>query len=136
MASYNKAKLLRLLEQRHGTHLALTDLSDRAREAREDFRHHREMNRRAGSAGATSFRKVERLLARPLVEAEAIQREEVEDAGLHYPNWARYLAAWRKMTRLEQQIGAAKTEFDSFAVVPRLCEAVRDWGFRDPELEI
>lgn len=136
MASYNKAKLLRLLEQRHSAHLALTDLSSRAREAREDFRHHQGINRRAGSTGSASLRKVERLLALPLVEAETIQREEVEEAGLHYPNWARYLAAWRKLIRLEQQNEAAKTEFDDFAVVPRLCEAVRDWGFRNPELEI
>lgn len=150
MASYDKPKLLALMEQRRAAHLNLTDLSGRLRDARE------EMSAAKNRIDADSRRLrlpdgfLNRLLALPTNEALSLSAEEVgtyadhpgEDAqryktGIIFSVYRQYIQARDKAARLKEAEENAQNDFsERFGIVPHLIAAVREWGFADPELEM
>lgn len=150
MASYNRSKLQQMMEQRRGAHLALRDMGERLRDARDDRERLKASIRSAAAQVRASPAFVDRMLALPLEEASRLPCAEVQgyerqsgnkletySTGINFDMFQKYLAARRKVDRLEQQYGAASADFEErFAIVSRLLDAVRAWGFRNPEMEL
>jgi DNA-directed RNA polymerase specialized sigma54-like protein len=40
------------------------------------------------------------------------------------------------VNRLDEQLRTARENHEQFAIVSRLIDAVREWGFTDPQLEM
>lgn len=150
MPSYDKPKLLKMLEQRRAAFLGLRDLNERLRDAQAQRAHLSGAIRSAATEQGANFDAIDRLLAMPVDAARRLSKEEVEIyeielgsrvqrylSGISFETFQRYLDAREKVERLQQQLCHAQEAIDArFAIVPRLIEAVRGWGFRDPELEI
>lgn len=150
MASYDKQKLLALMEQRRAAHLALTDLSDRWRDAKDSEATITNHIRIAGIEYHAPSGFVDRLLALPLNEAAALTADEVQgytrqigdvthryQTEVNFQNFQNYVKAREKKERLAERLEPARAEFnDRFAIIPQLRAAVRAWGFSDPELEV
>ncbi len=146
MASYDKPKLLALLERKRRAYLALNDLSDRAQDARSDVSRLKiALLSTAQSFGSPAV--AERLISLPLADAQALSRADVEDyadakgtrrpTGLNVQTWESYLSARTKLERRLAEAQELRASAESeFAIVPRLLDAVREWGFRDPSLEV
>lgn len=146
MASYDKEKLLRLMNEREASHHALRHLGGRARDAKLRCRHLEDVLRR----NAARLEVAEKLLAMPVAEAVALEREQVEgymerrgdvtikrQSRISYAAFQEYLAAREKSDRLAATYAeSSQAHQERFAIVPRLRDAVMDWGFRDPELEM
>lgn len=146
MASYDKSKLLALMEQRHAAQLSLSDLSSRLREAAQE----REVVKGAIKANSQSARLpdgfLNRLLTLETNEALSLTVDEVqthkEGAVSYYTNinfatYRRYILARDKAARLGETYESANNDFsERFGIVASLRNAVREWGFADPELEM
>lgn len=149
MPSYDKQKLLALLERRRRAHSALTDLSARWRDAKADkvFIENHIRNAALGHRAPAGF--VERLLSLPLLEVATMTAADIQgydrkignvthryQTGVNFQTYQNYIKAREKEKRLAEQLAGAKHEFEHFAITPRLRDAVRAWGFTDPELEL
>lgn len=150
MASYDKAKLLTLMEQRRAAHLNLTDLSGRLRDAQEE----RVTAKNRIDADSRRLRLpdgfLNRMLTLPTNEALSLSADEVgtyqdhpgEDAprfktGIIFSVYRQYIQARDKAARLKESYESAQNDFsDRFGIVPLLIDAVREWGFADPALEM
>jgi hypothetical protein len=150
MATYDKEKILGLLERRRAAGMNLRDLSDRAREERATISRMRQTMER-NAMGRAPAAVIERLLDLPLQKALALQKDDVcgyaierkgggEDrhiTGIVFETWLQYQGARQKHERLVASEATLRAEFDEqFGVVPRLLDAIREWGFNNPELEV
>lgn len=149
MASYDKAKLTRLLERRRAAYITLRDYNDRAREAREALgRHAGHLRACAAERGAGDA--VDSLMRLPLAEAGALTRSQVESheiqrggnafmvlTGVGFSQWREYLALRGKAERLQGEADKVQQSIEQqFGILPSLLEAVKKWGFANPELEV
>ena len=149
MPSYDKQKLLALMEARRAAHLALTDLGDRWRATRDSKAALASRIRAAAVEYRAPAGFVERLLSLPLAEASTLSADEVQgyerrsenttyrhQTGVNFASFQRYIAIREKEEHLSAQFAVAGRDFDDrFSIVPRLRDAVLAWGFSDPELE-
>lgn len=145
MPSYDKPKLMKLLEGRHTAMLQRRDISHRHQEARSDLSRPRSaLERSAHAAGAHDH--IERLLRLPLAKAIELTKDEVTvynrpgnpqrfNANINFEEWKSYLAGLARVERLAGEV-AAQEGNEQFAIIPKLLEAVQDWGFRDPMREM
>lgn len=150
MPSYDKPKLLVLMEQRRAAHLMITDLSDRWRDAKDSNASIAARIRSDGIEYRAPSEFVERLLALPLAEAAVLTADDVQgyvrqignvthrySTGLNFQNFQRYVETREIEKRLAERLATARAEFNErFAIVPRLRSAILTWGFTDPELEL
>lgn len=148
MASYDKPKLLKMLEQRRAAHAVARDLSERLRDARGSLSHIRNVIHI--DARSTPSDVLDRLLNMPIEQARQLPKELVEKyeatVGKHthtysshisYANYMNFIEARGVVERLQQQQQAAAGEdLERFAICDSLCEAVQSWGFKDPMKEI
>lgn len=147
MASYDKAKLTRLLERRRAAYITLRDYNDRAREAREALV--RKANYLRDWAGGAAD-AVEGMMRLPLAEAAELTRGKIESyevlnrgqvvslrTGVRFDQWGEYLALRGKAERLQGEADKVQQSIEQqFGIVPSLLEAVKKWGFANPELEV
>jgi hypothetical protein len=150
MASYDKSKLLQLLELRRAAFLQLRDANDRFSDARTERERYRNSILTDASDKRVPNDFLDRMLKLPTNDALALSADEVEIYSVQYDNevrryktgiglnlYRRFIAARDKAARLGELHDRAQTDIDErFGIVPRLVEAVREWGFTDPELEI
>lgn len=145
MPSYDKPKLMKLLERQHTFMLQRRDISNRHQEARTDLSRPRAaLERGAHAAGAHDH--IERLLNLPLAEAAKLTKEEVTSyqrpgnaqrftANISFADWGSYLGGRMRLERLAGEVAAHESNAQ-FAIVPKLLEAVSGWGFHDPMREM
>lgn len=153
MPSYDKEKLLRMMQERHIGFLAVRDLRDRQRNVRMQIE---SMKRRirecAASMGANDH--AEGLLHLSLADAAALTTEAVESyvqvqhrssgvieqkfqSGIGYAMWTEFNHLRERYERQENEVGRIQASADErYAILPGLMEAVRRWGFSDPEKEM
>ena len=154
MPSYDKEKLLRMMQARRVEFLATRDLNDRLRNAREEVRRVRtHIEQSAQYAGARDF--IEGLLNLPLAQAATLPRQQVEGypevrigqingeqeariaSGVSYAMWTDFIQAREREGRMQQEQERVQEQMNErFACVPNLQSAVREWGFTDPEREM
>ena len=149
MPSYDKDKLIRLLERKRAAYMTLRDFSHRALEAREALAKHQRvmLDAAAQKGGEDALRGLFRL---PLAETGVVSRSQVESyevlrggnkysltTGVSWDWWTQYLALRGKAERLaSEEKKHSENVQRQFAIVQPLLEAVRDWGFNNPELEV
>lgn len=151
MPSYDKGKLLGLIEARRRAHMALTNLGERAREAKSEANRLRGLILEKAAVRAQQRGHVERLLQLSLDEASKLSTAEIEEythrqrpddagivleTGIHAETYRKFVARRERAMRLQEEYAAASREFQArFGIVPRLIDWVKERGFRDPELE-
>lgn len=145
MPSYDKPKLMKLLEGKHSFMLQQRDIGSRHQEARSDLRRIRaNLERSAYEVGAHDH--IGRLLALPLAEAIKLTKDEVTgylrpgnsqrfNANVNFEEWKNSLAQLARVERLAGEVTAMEGN-RQFAIVPQLLEAVQGWGFSDPMREM
>jgi hypothetical protein len=150
VASYDKPKLIALLEARNAEFVQISDISARLRDARTALDKMKTHIRLAASQFGASAVAVDHLLGLPLAEAQRLSQEEIEGyemedhrgvrkylTGINVQNFTAYLNARAAAEHLKRQYAAAEADFDvRFGIVPRLLEAVESWGFKNPRKEI
>lgn len=153
MPSYDKEKLMRMMQERHVGFLAARDLQDRQRDLRKDIARIAQ-NMRISAASTGQADVVEHLLQLPLDQARALTREQVEKTryvvptpsggvereahtGIDGQTWGDYLQYRSRMERLETELQRNQTLMnDRYAILPKLKDAVVDWGFKNPDHEM
>lgn len=150
MASYDKPKLIGMLEARNAAFVQIRDISARLRDAQSNADKLKTHIRFAASQFGASGSAVERLLAMPLEDALRLTAEQIEGfeieerngtrkylTGINVQNFAAYLNARSAVVHLQRQYDSAQADIDErFAIVPKLVEAVTSWGFKDPRKEV
>jgi len=150
MASYNKSKLLQLLEQRRAAFLLLRDASDRFTDARTEKERYRNAMLADSRNKLVPDDFLNRLLKLPTNDALALSADEVgiyvamqgnEErryrTGINLNHYRRFIAERDKAARLGELLERNQNEIDErFGIVHSLVEAVCEWGFADPTLEI
>lgn len=150
MASYDKPKLIGMLEARNAAYVQIRDISDRLRDARAALDKWKTHIRLAASQFGASAVGVDRLFGLPLEEALRLSAEEIEGyeieernvtrkyrTGISVQNFTAYLNARSAVEHLQRQYDSAQADIDArFGVVPKLVEAVTRWGFKDPRKEM
>lgn len=150
MPSYDRPKLVRLIEQRRAAHLVIADQSERWRAARDSRMRFERIIRDGSRSSRPNDAFIEQLLSLPLHEAFALTAEEVQgfdrqsgmtrekrDTGVNFGNFRNYLEYREREERLRAELETARTQFDErYSIVPQLCDAVRTWGFPDPKNEV
>ena len=145
MPSYDKPKLMKLLERQRTFMLQRRDINKRYQEARTDLSRPRAgLERGAHAAGAHDH--IERLLRLPLAEAMKLTKEDVTsylrpgntqrfNANINFSDWSSYLGGLMRFERLAGEVATYESNAQ-FAIVPKLLEAVQAWGFHDPMREM
>lgn len=147
MASYDKPKLLKMIEQRQQARVALHDLHERYRDAKQVANHLRAVIESAAGHRAMRDGVVDRLMKLSTKEAARLSSAEIQEytdtagavrgTGINVDNYRRYIAARDSSQRLASEHENGRSDFGArFACVGRLVQAVKDWGFTDPELEV
>lgn len=146
MASYDKPKLLALMEQRRTAQLSLTDLSGRLREAnteREVVRNKIQTDSRSvslpdGFLNRLLTLKTDEALSLTVDDVQIFTEREVRYCtNINLATYRRYILARDKAARLGEAYERAQKDFsEQFSIVASLRDAVREWGFADPELEM
>lgn len=154
MPSYDKEKMLRILEEQRRGFSVSRDLMDRIRRRHEQINAKLDYLRRcAASTGATDY--FEDTLALLSVEnAMALPREKVESfkranyslqgssydeisSGIQFGDWQELNQERSRLQRLQSELDQAnKLHQERFACVGKLVEAVEDWGFNNPSDEL
>jgi hypothetical protein len=150
--TYNKSKLLDMIEARRRAHLALTDLGDRAREARREANLLRSLILEKSSVRAQQRGHIDRLLQIPYAEAcrlttaeiqEYVHRQRADDEGIMLETsvnaeaYRRFIARRERAARLFEEHDAAARDFQArFGITAKLIDWVVERGFRNPELEV
>jgi len=150
MPSYDKAKLLRLIEARRRAHLTLSDLGDRAREAKSEANRLRSLINEKAHYQAQRRGHVERLLQIGYAEASGLTTSEIQEyvhqvdgdtsvileTGINAETYRKYIVVRERATRLSEEHAAEARNFHArFGIVQRLIDWVKECGFRDPEQE-
>ncbi len=149
MASYDKKKLLALLERRRAAALVAQDLNERHRDAKGDMNNALTRIRSGSDRYRLPSGHLEHLLNLPTNEALALTADDVQayadgpgaDAsryhtGIDFSTYRHYIAARDLTNRLTEQLRIAKENLEQFAITSHLIDAVREWGFTDPQLEM
>ncbi|MBD5805341.1 hypothetical protein AZOA_47940 [Azoarcus sp. Aa7] len=150
VASYDKPKLIGMLEARNAAFVQIRDISDRLRVARASVDKWKSHIRIAASQFGASAVGVDHLLGLPLEEALRLSQEEVESyeveerngvrkylTGVNLQNFQSYLNARSALEHLQRQYDAAQADIEArFGIVPKLVEAVERWGFKNPRTEV
>ena len=153
MPSYDKEKLMRMMQERRVGFLTSRDLSERLRDLRaQASRMALNMRVSGQSAGSPDF--IEMLLAMPLEEAMARSKEQVENyrylvktrsgdvekvssSGVHYATWCEFNQMRMRVERIEiEQNRHDGLMTERFAILQKLKDAVVDWGFNNPDHEM
>lgn len=150
MASYDKQKMVAILERRRTAFFRLRDLTERGSEARTTMlRMRMSIENNARERGATDI--AARLLALPLHQALPLRQDDVEGytvkrkdgseerwrTGVDFGTWNKFQHAREKHERLVAAEAECRAQIDvEFAIVPNLLGAIREWGFPSPELEV
>lgn len=138
------------MEQRRTAHLSLLDLSERLRDANEERGTAKSKIITDSSRLRLPDGFLNRMLELSTSEALSLSGDELEtytdrpgeDApryktGINFSTYRRFIQARDKAARLKETHENVKNDFDErFGIVPRLIDAVRAWGFADPELEM
>ena len=153
MPSYDKEKMLRLLEQHRRHFQVIRDLSERVQERRKDVTFKTEHMRRC-AINATAEDYFERLIQLSLEDAIALPREKVEgfqrekhglhsttledcSSGISFGEWRELNHERARMARLQAEYESHSDEGNKrFACMYNLKNAIQDWGFRDPADEL
>lgn len=150
MASYDKQKLVRMLEQRARVFGARRDVSERRRVAREEASRLRSLilhhaNHRANRSG-----EVERLLNLPTAEVIALDTDEIQgydvqvsnvrvvrDTDINAQTYRRYIELRDRAKRLDDEVAILSKDIEErFGIVDNLVSFVKEKGFADPEVEV
>ncbi len=153
MPSYDKEKLLLMLEEQRASMRTIRDFSERIRERRAIMQKQKQyLQSCALHAGAEEFWQY--LLQLPLEQAVALPREEVESyqgavhtlggklnkrytSGISKGSWDDFNKTRLQLRRLEGEYERSQAIRDErFACMPVLLRAVDEWGFPDPEKEL
>ena len=152
MPSYDKEKMLNMLEQQRRSFRVIRDLHERVMERRRDISF-KTSHLRNLARGVEAEDFLEKLLALPLAEANALPREEVEGyqkdkygllsktptqytSGISFGFWRELNHERGRMARLEAEYDRHKAEHDErFACMNNLKNAINAWGFSNPEDE-
>lgn len=148
MASYNKGKLIALLERKRAAYLTLRDYGDRARDARRILT--QRANHLRDKANYSARESIEKMLSLSPDEALKLSQAQIEEyedhsgrssvtkmTGINFAEWQEYLAMRAKVDRLDGEHTRVQEGIDrQFSVLPSLLEAVKKWGFSDPEREV
>ena len=153
MPSYDKAKMLRLLEARRLISLRANDYSSRIRDLREMISaKHRHLENTGNFYECRQL--VDSMLLLPAEKARALTREQVEtwqrstytragtqhsnaSTGISFGLWGEYVQLLERKQRLEvdmEQLSQSRNE--QFACVAPLLTAVSGWGFHSPENDL
>lgn len=146
MPSYDKEKLVRMLEQRRRAQVALRDLSDRRLDAKQQTASLRAaiLHDAKGWAG---HEVVNRLLKLSVAEAAKLSAAEIQEqamsdgriwkTGINVDNYRRFIALRDRAQRLDRECDNETRDFQArFGIVRQLIEAVQGWGFVNPEMEV
>lgn len=149
MASYDKQKLLALLERRRAAVLVAQDLNVRYRDAKDDMNSALSRIRSGSDRYRLPSGHLERLLNLPTNEALALTADGVQSyadgpgtdasrysTGIDFSTYRNYIKARDLTNRLTEQLRIAKENLEQFAITSHLIDAVREWGFIDPQLEM
>lgn len=150
MASYDKRKMLHILEEQRRSFSVKRDLRERIKERRKGINSKIHYLRScATSAGATPYFE-DKLMALSLEDAIALPRESVEcfqrekyrlqgttseeySTGISFGDWQELNQERSRMARLqEEEASHSKLHDERFACTKKLVEAVKSWGFNDP----
>lgn len=153
MPSYDKAKMMRLLEARRLMFLRANDYSSRIADLRGMLSaKQRHMENSGNYYECRTF--VDSLIKLPLEQARALKREEVEicnrvthtrsgshssevTTGISFGLWGEYLQLLERRQRLEMEAEQLRQSRDQqFACVAPLLAAVSGWGFHSPENDL
>lgn len=154
MPSYDKEKMLRMLEEQRRGFSVLRDLMERIRGSHEAINSKLGYMRRcADSMGSTDYFE-DTLAALSLEDAMALPREKVErfqrpNYGVHTTTYDDFASGigfvyWQELNqercrlkRLQAELQhSQKLHDERFACTRNLVEAVQDWGFNDPAQEL
>ncbi len=153
MPSYDKEKLLRMMQERRVGFLASRDLMERQGDLRKRVDHMiRVIRDNAYSCGAVDY--AESLLKKTVEEAMRLSREQVETyraenqtrsgpvekeyaTGISYSTWGEFNQLRSRYERVSSEIERNSALMDErYAILPRLKDAVIDWGFNNPDHEL
>lgn len=153
MPSYDKEKLLRMMQERRVGFLNSRDLSQRLNDLRTQIsRMSQTMRINAQSVDASDF--MEELLALPLEEAMARPAEQVERflrtwntrseavqherlSGISYSTWCEFNQLRSRFERIQvEQRRHEALMNERYAILLKLKDAVIDWGFNNPDDEM
>ena len=154
MASYDKEKLLRMMEEQRRSFSVQRDLGDRIQDCHRDITAKQAYLRRcASSSGATDYFEdtlvqlsLEDALALPQERVTTVKRAkyglqsttyEQHSTGISFGDWQELNHERARMERLRTEMDRySKLHGERFACTQKLIEAVKDWGFRDPADEL
>jgi len=150
MASYDKQKLVRMLEQRRSAMVARRDISERRRDVREEASRLRSLIEYQATRFANRSGEVERLLNLPTVEAIAMDTEEIQgcdvqvgnvriirETGINAQTYRRYIELRDRAKRLDDELEILSKDIqERYGIVSNLVDFVKGKGFADPELEV
>lgn len=146
MASYDKQKLVRMLEQRSRASVAIRDISVRRREVRSEASRLRSVIlQHANRSG-----EVERLLNLPTVEATALSTDDIQgydvqvgnvrvirDTDVNAQTYRRFIELRDRAARLDGELEILSEDFRArYGIVANLVSFVKEQGFADPEVEV
>ncbi|MEG2280218.1 MAG: hypothetical protein RSB86_11180 [Comamonas sp.] len=153
MPSYDKEKLMRMMQEQRVGFLASSDLSERLRGLRsQSSRMEQGMRTSAQSVDATDFLEIllelplEKAVERPLEQVETYHRLVKKAAGdvkaefssdINYSTWCEFNQVRLRMQRIESEQNRHNGLMNErFAILPKLKDAVVDWGFNNPDHEM
>lgn len=153
MPSYDKEKLMRLMQERRVGFLTSNDLLERQGEMRKEIaRITQNIRNNAAHYGSKDY--VDMLLDKPLNIAVALTRGEVESfqrqtntrsetlehthlSGISFAMWGDLIQARSKLERLSNELSKHQALMNErYAILPKLKDAVIDWGFNNPDHEM
>lgn len=149
MPSYNIQKLTTLIESRRSAGVTLRDLSERYRTAKDDVERYRNSIMTNAERRPLDSGLIRQLMELPADQALALKAKDVEEykfktpggkeveayTGVQWSTFRSYIECRDRCRLLNSQREAAQTAFkDRFGIVPRLVDAVTDWGFKKPDL--
>lgn len=153
MPSYDKEKLMRMMQERRVGFLASRDLSERLRGLRaQASRMEQGMRINAQSVDAADFMEIllglplEEAMARPADKVETYIRlmkrvsgemEKVFSSGINYSTWCEFNQVRMRIERIQiEQSRHDGLMSERFAILPKLKDAVVGWGFNNPDHEM
>lgn len=150
MASYDKQKLVRMLEQRSRASVAIRDISERRREVRSEASRLRSVILQHANHRANRSGEVERLLDLPTVEATALSTDDIQgydvqvgnvrvirDTDVNAQTYRRFIELRDRAARLDGELEILSEDFQArYGIVANLVSFVKEQGFADPEVEV
>lgn len=150
MASYDKQKLVRMLEQRSRASVAIRDISERRREVRSEASRLRGLILQQANHRFNRSGEVERLLNLPTVEAVALSTDDIQgydvqvgnvrvirETDINAQTYQRFIELRDRAKRLDDELAILSEDFRArYGIVANLVSFVKEQGFADPEVEV